>query len=153
MYLPFGPLAAASALVNSVAAEALSNVHTFFVIGPNHTGDDLYRFDDRPPSRGAGYVRQVIASANYRTGSDVVDFVHMWLNYQIEHHVFPDLPMRQYQLVQPKLRAICEKHGVPYVQEGVFRRVKKLVDVFVGKTKMRRAGPPEAWTREAVAAE
>jgi hypothetical protein len=35
------------------------------------------------------------------------------------------------------VKAICEKHGVPYVQENVFRRVKKLVDIMVGKTSMR----------------
>jgi fatty acid desaturase len=75
---------------------------------------------------------------NYRTGTNVTDFSQMWLNYQIEHHVFPDLPMRQYQIVQPKLQALCEKHGVPYVQGNVLGRVKKMLDVFVGKTKMMR---------------
>jgi hypothetical protein len=46
--------------------------------------------------------------------------------------------MRQYQIVQPKLQALCEKHGVPYVQGNVLGRVKKMLDVFVGKTKMMR---------------
>ena len=27
----------------------------------------------------------------------------IWLNYQIEHHLFPDLPMRQYGLIQPRV--------------------------------------------------
>ena len=36
------------------------------------------------------------------------------------------------------MREICAKHGVPYVQESVFRRVRKLVDVMVGKTSMLR---------------
>jgi fatty acid desaturase len=152
MYAPFGPWAWLSALTNSVMAEAIANVHTLCVIGPNHAGDDLYRFEDRPSSRGEGYVRQVIGSVNYRTGSDVVDFAHMWLNYQIEHHVFPDLPMRQYRIVQPKLKAICEKYGVPYAEGGVVSRVKKMIDVFVGKTKMRKA-PPAPWQAGAMAAE
>ena len=153
MYLPLGPWAWLSALTNSVAAEAIANVHTFCVIAPNHVGDDIYRFDDRPASRGEGYVRQVIGSVNYRTGTDLVDFTQMWLNYQIEHHVFPDLPMRQYRLVQPKLEALCEKHGVPYVQENVLRRVKKLMDVFVGKAKMMRS-PAAPWGKEeSIAAE
>jgi fatty acid desaturase len=139
LFLPLGPWAWLSALTNSLAAEAVANVHTFCVIGPNHAGDDLYRFESRPASRGEAYVRQVIGSVNYRTGTNTIDFAHMWLNYQIEHHVYPDLPMRQYQLVQPKLQALCAKYGVPYVQGGVLGRVRKLVDVFVGKTKMKRA--------------
>jgi fatty acid desaturase len=75
----------------------------------------------------------------------------MWLNYQIEHHVFPDLPMRQYQIVQPKMKALCAKYGIPYAQGGILGRVEKLIDVFVGKAKMKSA-PPAPW-RGAIAAE
>jgi fatty acid desaturase len=56
---------------------------------------------------------------------------------QIEHHVWPDLSMKQYQQAAPKLKALCEQHGVPYVQESVFERLQKTVDVMVGKTTMR----------------
>jgi len=58
----------------------------------------------------------VISSANYRTGGDLNDFMHGWLNYQVEHHVWPSLSMLSYQKGQPELKAICEKYGVPYVQ-------------------------------------
>jgi hypothetical protein len=57
--------------------------------------------------------------------------------FQIEHHVWPDLSMLQYQKGAPKLKAICEKHGVPYAQENVFERLRKTVDIMVGKTTMR----------------
>ncbi len=137
-YLPLGPWASFSALCNSLMAEAVTNLHTFCVVGPNHTGDDIYRFDDRPASRGEFYVRQIIGSANFKTGTDVVDFAHLWLNYQIEHHIWPDIPMLKYQQFQPRIKALCEKYEIPYVQEGVMRRVKKMVDVAVGKTSMLR---------------
>ena len=45
--------------------------------------------------------------------------------------------MLQYQKAAPKLKAICEKHGVPYVQENVFVRLQKTVDIMVGKATMR----------------
>lgn len=137
-YLPLGPWGVFSALCNSLMAEALTNLHTFCVVGPNHTGDDLYRFDDRPASKAEHALRQILGSTNYATGGDLRDFAHLWLNYQIEHHIWPDLPMRQYQRVQPKVEALCKKHGIPYVQESVFQRVKKMVDVAVGKTSMLR---------------
>lgn len=44
--------------------------------------------------------------------------------------------MRCYQRAQPKVKAICEKYGMPYVQENVFKRVGQLVDVMVGKRTM-----------------
>ncbi len=137
-YLPLGPWGVFSAFCNSLMAEAVTNLHTFCVVVPNHTGDDLYRFEDRPASRAEHFVRQVIGSTNFKTGGDIVDFAHLWLNYQIEHHLFPDIPMSKYQEVQPKVKAICEKHGIPYVQESVFSRVKKMLDIAVGKTTMRR---------------
>jgi hypothetical protein len=50
----------ASALGNSLLAEALTNLHTFIVVGPNHAGDDLYRFSDRPGSKAELYWRQIV---------------------------------------------------------------------------------------------
>ncbi len=138
LYLPLGPLASLSALLNSLGGEALTNLHTFCVVGPNHTGDDLYRYDSRPGSKGEAIVRQILGSTNYATGGDLVDYAHLWLNYQIEHHIFPDLPMLRYRDAAPRVKALCEKHGIPYPQSGILSRVKKLLDVAVGKTSMKR---------------
>ena len=69
--------------------------------------------------------------------ADVNDFLHGWLNYQIEHHAWPQLSMLSYQKAAPELRAICEKYKVPYVQQNVFRRLKKTADIMVGATSMR----------------
>ena len=121
----------------------------FLVVGPNHAGDDLYRFDDKPKSKGERLARQVVGSVNYRTGSvggiggsrigrDLVDAAHLWLNYQIEHHLFPDIPMLKYQQYQTRIREICERHRLPYIQQSVFRRFAKMAQNFVGNTKMRR---------------
>jgi hypothetical protein len=45
---------------------------------------------------------------------------------------------RLYQVAAPEVRALCARHGVPYVQESVFRRFGKLVDIMTGATSMRR---------------
>lgn len=139
LFSPLGPLAVMSAFTNSVLGEIVTNAHTFAVVGPNHTGDDLWRFTTKPKSRAEHYVRQVLSTTNFPTGTDAIDFAHLWLNYQVEHHLYPDLPMRKYQEAQPRVKAICEKYGVPYVQESVFARVKKLVDIMVGNTTMKMA--------------
>ena len=134
-----GPTIAVHALVNLLLAELLTNVHAFITIVTNHAGEDMYTFNDAvKPKTGSFYVRQIIGSVNYSAGTDPIDFSHGWLNYQIEHHVWPDLSMLQYQRGAPRLKAICEKHGVPYVQENVFERVRKTVDIMVGKTSMRK---------------
>lgn len=137
LYLPLGPWAAFSAGANSALADILTNIHTFVVVGPNHSGDDLYRFPDGPKNKAERFLRQVLGSANYKTGGDLNDWLHLYLNYQIEHHLWPDAPMRSLQWLQPKVQALCEKHGLPYVQESLWARLGKLRDIFMGETAMR----------------
>uniref|UniRef100_A0A4W6DVK8 acyl-CoA (8-3)-desaturase n=1 Tax=Lates calcarifer TaxID=8187 RepID=A0A4W6DVK8_LATCA len=52
------------------------------------------------------------------------------LNFQIEHHLFPTMPRHNYHLVAPQVRALCEKHGIPYqmktLRQGLVDIVKSL---------------------------
>src|SRR5690606_11927553 len=128
-----GPWAAGSVLVNSMIAELLTNLHTFVMIVPNHAGDDVHRFDTPNSDRPELYVRQILGSVNFETGGELRDLFHGYLNYQIEHHLWPDLPPAAYQRAAPKVKAICEAHGVPYVQESVWTRTRKTIDIMVGK--------------------
>jgi fatty acid desaturase len=134
---PLGWWAVLSVLINSVLAELLTNAHAFVAIVPNHAGPDLYRFEGRTRNRGEFYLRQIVGSANYRCGGDLNDVMHGWLNYQIEHHLWPDMSLLQYRKAQPEVRAICERHGVPYVQESVWKRCGKAVEIMVGDASMR----------------
>lgn len=127
-----------NAVTNLFLAEFLTNAHGFLAVVTNHAGLDMYRF--RKPCRpfsGSFFLRQVLASANYSMGTDAIDFMHGWLNYQIEHHMWPNLSMLSYQKSAPLVQQICRRHGVPYIKESVFLRLKKTVDIMVGNTSMR----------------
>jgi len=154
LLLPGGRLFYKCALINLALADMLSNIHSFIIIATNHCGDDLYRFENSvQPKSGSFYMRAVTSGANFRTANgydadgnvrkvhgnraDVNDFMHGWLNYQIEHHAWPQLSMLSYQKAAPELKAICAKYGVPYVQQNVFKRLKKTADIMVGATSMR----------------
>jgi fatty acid desaturase len=127
-----------SAVKNLAFAELLTNAHGFVAVVTNHAGDDMYRFREGcRPFSGSFYLRQVLASVDFAMGTDLVDFLHGFLNYQIEHHLWPSLSMRSYQKAAPLVREICAKHGVPYVKENVFWRVKKTVDIMVGTSSMK----------------
>lgn len=133
-----GPFAAASTLGNLLGAEILCNLHTFLIIASNHAGEDVYRFDTRHRSLGELYLRQIVGSVNFPHGP-VKDLLSGYLNYQIEHHLFPDLPPSAYERLAPRVRALCEKHGLPYVQEPVLVRARKLFAIMTGRAKMPRA--------------
>jgi hypothetical protein len=45
--------------------------------------------------------------------------------------------MLSYQKSAPAVRAICAKHGIPYVKENVFVRLHKLSKIMVGTESMR----------------
>jgi fatty acid desaturase len=139
LFWPLGTAAMGSVLVNSLLAEAICNVHTFCIIVPNHAGDDLYRFEEKPADRRELYLHQILGSVNFRCGGDVNDFLHGWLNYQIEHHLWPDLPMLRYRELQPRVREVCKEYGLPYTQENVWKRVWRTAENAVGKTSMLQA--------------
>jgi fatty acid desaturase len=128
-----------NAVGNLFLADVFANIHSFIIIATNHAGDDLYRFNVAcRPKSGTFFLRQVIASANFAAGTDLVDFFHGWLNYQVEHHLWPDLSMLSYQRAMPQVKEICKRHNVPYIQESVFVRCSKTVDIMVGKSTMRQ---------------
>jgi len=136
-----------NAVKNLFLAEILTNIHGFVAVVTNHAGDDMYRFREGcRPFSGSFYLRQVLASVDFAYGTDLVDFLHGWLNYQIEHHMWPNLSMLSYQKSAPLVREICDRHGVPYIKENVFWRVKKTVDIMVGNSSMKWF--PESYERQ-----
>jgi len=138
LFLPFGVSAAINALIIIVLAEFFANLHSFLVIVPNHSAEDIYMFSEPSKSTGEFYLRQIMGSVNYNTGTDFIDFLHGFLNYQIEHHLFPNMPLSYYQKMQPIVKEICKKHNLEYRQESVFKRARMTVDLMVGKTKLLR---------------
>jgi len=136
-YALFGRAVAWVAFTNLALAEVLTNIHSFVIVVPNHAGEDVYRFKTPVKVKSDEfYLRAVIGSVNFRTGSNANDYMHGWLNYQIEHHMWPDMSMLAYQKAAPRVKAVCEKYGVPYVQENVFKRLWKTLQIGVGTKSM-----------------
>jgi fatty acid desaturase len=138
LFLPLGTEAVFNAFIIVVIAEFFANLHSFLVIVPNHSADDIYMFNQPYKGHGEFYLRQIMGSVNYNTGSDWKDFLHGFLNYQVEHHIYPDMPLSFYQKTQPLIKDICKKHNLEYRQESVFKRMRMTIDLMIGKTKLLR---------------
>ena len=138
LFLPLGTEAVWSAFIILLMAEVYANLHSFLVIVPNHSAGDIYQFSEPHKSQGEFYLRQIMGSVNYNTGSDLIDFSQGFLNYQIEHHLFPNTPQSYQQKMQPLVKEVCRKHNIEYRQESVFKRIGMTVDLMVGKTKLLR---------------
>ncbi len=52
-------------------------------------------------------------SANI-SGGTIMDFMTGNLSYQIEHHIYPDLPSNRYAEIAVRVRQLCDKYDLPY---------------------------------------
>ncbi|HEY2213769.1 MAG TPA: fatty acid desaturase, partial [Acidimicrobiales bacterium] len=49
------------------------------------------------------------------------------LSFQIEHHLFPDIPSRRYQQIAPQVREICQRYGIPYTTGRMSRQFGSVI--------------------------
>ena len=92
------------------------NVWAHAIIFCGHFPDQTWTFSEEEvadESRGAWYVRQMLGSANI-DGSDFFHFMSGNLSFQVEHHLYPDMPSSRYKEIAPKVKDICERYGLPY---------------------------------------
>ncbi|MES1946667.1 fatty acid desaturase [Salinisphaera sp. C84B14] len=118
-YLLFPALAGpmfAPVLAGNVTANLNRNLWSFLIIFCGHFTDEVEMFDveeTRDETRGQWYLRQLLGSSNL-TGSVPFHILSGHLSYQIEHHLFPDMPSHRYREVAPKIQEICERYGLNY---------------------------------------
>jgi fatty acid desaturase len=111
-----GRKGARRALAGSIAANTIRNVwvHTIVFCGHIPDGAETFTEEERlGEMRGGWYRRQLLGSCNLE-GGRLFHLLSGNLSFQIEHHLFPDLPSNRYREIAPKVRAVCERHGLPY---------------------------------------
>ena len=107
-----------STLAANAVAGVIRNVWTNAVIFCGHFPDGAEKFtlsaaDMAGESSGQWYLRQMLGSANIDAGP-VLAFMTGNLAYQIEHHLYPDLPSRRLAEISVRVRALCDKYDLPY---------------------------------------
>jgi fatty acid desaturase len=111
-----GPSALPTLGANAVA-NLVRNLWTHSVIMCGHFPEGVETFEKTSiegESRGEWYLRQMLGAANI-TGSPALHLMTGNLSFQIEHHLFPDLPSNRYQEIAPKVQEVFERYGLTYV--------------------------------------
>ena len=104
---------------------------------PSHKGMPIV-----PPTAKIDFFRrQVLMSRNVRGGL-WVDFFMGGLNYQIEHHLFPNMPRPNLKLVRPMIRSYCKANDVPYTEVGLFESYGIVVS-YLNNVGIQARGPFE----------
>ncbi len=125
-------------LTADAVANVIRNVWAYAIIFCGHFPDQTYTFtqeEAEDETRGGWYVRQLIGAANI-DGGPLFHVMSGNLGYQVEHHLFPDMPSTRYGEIAPTVREICERYGLPY-NSGPFHQQLGMVQ----RTILRLALP------------
>jgi fatty acid desaturase len=131
-YVAFPVLSGPSAiptLLGNLTANAVRNVWAHTVIVCGHFPDGAHTFTEEQledETRGGWYVRQLLGSCNL-DGPPLLHLLTGNLSYQIEHHLFPDVPSNRYAELAPKVRELCERYGLPYTSGPLHRQYAQVV--------------------------
>jgi fatty acid desaturase len=105
-----------STLAANFTANIVRNVWAYSIIFCGHFPDQTYTFSQAEvenETRGGWYVRQLLGSANI-DGSPLFHLLAGNLSFQVEHHLYPDMPSSRYAEIAPRVREICRRYGLPY---------------------------------------
>jgi fatty acid desaturase len=108
----------------NAVANLIRNYWSYMVIFCGHFPDGAEKFtkeEYETETPAEWYLRQMLGSANFHAGP-LMAFMSGNLCYQIEHHLFPDLPSNRYAEIGERVRALCEKYDLPYTTGPLLRQ-------------------------------
>ncbi|HXA54373.1 MAG TPA: acyl-CoA desaturase [Solirubrobacteraceae bacterium] len=112
-------------LTANFTSNIVRNVWAHSIIFCGHFPDQTYTFSEQEvaeETRGAWYVRQLLGSANIE-GGRLFHFASGNLGFQVEHHLFPDIPSSRYAEIAPRVREICRRYNLPYNSGPLHRQL------------------------------
>jgi NADPH-dependent stearoyl-CoA 9-desaturase len=111
-------------LTANLAANLLRNVWAYVVICCGHFADGAEKFTPAAlegETKPEWYLRQMLGTANFDAGP-VMAFLSGNLCYQIEHHLYPDLPSNRLHEISVRVRQVCDKYDLPYTTGPLARQ-------------------------------
>jgi linoleoyl-CoA desaturase len=131
-----------STLKANATANLIRNVWSYAIIFCGHFPDGALHFTEdeiEDETRPEWYLRQVLGAANFE-GGPLLHVMSGNLGYQIEHHLFPDLPSNRYREISLRVRALCEKYQIPYTTGPLHRQYGQALRTIF------KLSLPNAWT-------
>ena len=107
-----------------MTANLARNLWSYMIIFCGHFPDGALHFTEEEledETRAEWYLRQMLGSANFE-GGRTLHILSGSLGFQIEHHLFPDLPSNRYPEIAVKVRALCDKYDIPYTTGPLHRQ-------------------------------
>ena len=145
-----GPFAA-KVIAGNALANGLRNAWAYVVIYCGHLTEGTATFREEElegEDRAHWYARQVMGSGNFEIGP-LGHVLSGHLGFQIEHHLFPNIPAWRYPDMAPRVREICERHGLPYHTGSLRSQFTSAMRRLVRFALPRRSSRAAVWRRRA----
>lgn len=130
----------------NATANVSRNLWAYVVIFCGHFPDGAEKFTAavvKDESKPEWYLRQLLGTANFDAGP-LMAFASGNLCYQIEHHLFPDLPSNRYAEIGVRVRALCAKFGLPYTTGSLlhqYLQTLRTIHALALPDRLTRAAP------------
>jgi fatty acid desaturase len=108
----------------NTCANGFRNGWAYIVIVCGHFADGAEKFTPesvKNETRAEWNLRQMLGTANFNSGP-VMAFMSGHLSYQIEHHLFPDLPSNRYPEIARRVEPLLAKYDLPYTTGPLIRQ-------------------------------
>lgn len=113
---PFVLFGLSKALLVFFSIYPLMGFYLFNVFAPNHKGMPQIRKGQK-----ISFIEQQIITSRNIHGGFFTDILLMGLNYQTEHHLFPDCPRSKLRLVSPYIKSACRRIGLAYTETSLLK--------------------------------
>jgi linoleoyl-CoA desaturase len=124
-----GRRGARRALAGAVAANLIRNVWVHTIVFCGHIPEGAETFTEeqyREETPGGFYRRQLLGSCNLE-GGRLFHLLAGNLSFQIEHHLFPDLPAHRYADISTEVRKVTDRYRIPYNTGPLHRQFGSVV--------------------------
>ena len=149
-----------STIKANATANLMRNVWSYLIIFCGHFPDGALHFTEdelEDETRAEWYLRQILGTANFE-GGKLLHIMSGNLGYQIEHHLFPDLPSNRYAEISARgagaLRQVRHpvhhRTAAPAVRPGAAHDHEAVAAQQVHQR--RQARPPAPTSRSSTAA-
>lgn len=117
--LPFFVFDIAKAVSVFLIVHFFTGFYMSNIFAPNHKG-----MPQLPKDIHISFLEHQIMTSRNVHGHWLTDFVFLGLNYQIEHHLFPNCPRNKIKRVTPFVLDLCRRMKLDYTSVGVIESNK-----------------------------
>ena len=119
--LLFAVLGVGPGLLFAGVHHALSGMYLGSTFAPNHKGMPVLEADND-----LDYLHRQVLTARNITAHPFTDFWYGGLNYQIEHHLFPNMPRNRLGEAQVLVKEYCRQLGISYHETSVLQSYREI---------------------------